>query len=776
MRLSCGPWVLVVAALVCVGHASNAHAAKTPVNIIFDTDMGGDCDDVGAIFMLHGAIERGEANLLATMGCVSSEAIGPALSAINTWFGRPEILVGVLKDPGLLVGPHYTQELARRYPPRFPNRKDFPDVVSLYRKVLARQPDGSVTIVAVGPLRNLANLLQSAADESSPLRGPELIAKKVKRLDVMGGHYPPDAKPKDAEWNFKQDPASAALVCADWPTEVLFNGEGGSTNSGRRVTYEMPEHNPLTMAYRHYPGTGYAGDRLSWDPVSCLVAVRGAAPWYEVVGGGENVVDAKTGVNNWKPHGRGKHSYLVLDRKKPKAEVEKALEDLMTAGKGRPTGLLFDTAYYATAGMCQITSRGSASIGTVAIKAFDQDEKTAWHDRAKSSWIQCQYVDGRKYTVTSYAVSSTDTKRQPLTLELSGSNDGGATWARLDFQMEPGFSERMPRREFIIAKPTKFNIYRLSVTAADGNEGVQISAIELNEAIHCQPKVTATSVVIDRKEVELPVHGRATLNATVAPAQTFGREVVWSSSDPSVAEVRRVGEQIAIVVGKKVGSCTVLAKIDGVQHACKVSVSPSTLPDAWSYSELSAPAIPGEIAYAGGVFRLTGCGHAMSSFWQRVQDQGVFVSRPASDKFELSGQLKGLAPNVGGPLYNRDSRPPSASGLMIREPHSENCGRFVLIQVESTGALVARWRDKSGDVDGGKSKKLGEVTLPVRLKLARTNQGIEFYTSTDGKDWGKPRFTHGANFNGDSRVGLFVCSGNTFASTTATFDLLEISE
>jgi len=28
-----------------------------PVNIIFDTDMGGDCDDVGALFMLHGALK-----------------------------------------------------------------------------------------------------------------------------------------------------------------------------------------------------------------------------------------------------------------------------------------------------------------------------------------------------------------------------------------------------------------------------------------------------------------------------------------------------------------------------------------------------------------------------------------------------------------------------------------------------------------------------------------------------------------------------------------------
>jgi len=272
-------------------------AAAPPVDIIFDTDMGGDCDDVGALFLLHGAVERGEARLLATMGCVSSDAIAPALDAINTCFGRPGIPVGTLKDPGFLVGPHYTAELARRFPHRLPSSQEYPDAITLYRQILAKQPDTSVVIVAVGPLRNIANLLKSAPDEASPLDGSALVATKVKRLDVMGGTYPPTANTQEAEWNFKQDPAAAALVCSSWPTPVLFNGEGGSTSSGRRVTYEMAEHNPLTMSYRHFPWVGFAGDRLSWDPISCLVAVRGAAPWYKVVGGGVNVTDAATGIN-----------------------------------------------------------------------------------------------------------------------------------------------------------------------------------------------------------------------------------------------------------------------------------------------------------------------------------------------------------------------------------------------------------------------------------------------------------------------------------------------
>lgn len=271
-------------------------AAEPTRNIIFDTDMGDDCDDVGALFILHGAAERGDVRLLATMGCVSADAIAPALDAINTWFGRPEIPVGTLKDSGFLAGPHYTAELARRFPRQFPSGKDYPDAVTLYRQVLARQPDGSVVVVAVGPLRNLANLLKSHPDDASPLDGRTLVAKEVKKLEVMGGTYPPNANKKDAEWNFKQDRAAAALVCSTWPTPVFFNGEGGSTCSGRRVTYEMPENNPLTMAYRHYSGVGFAGDRLSWDSISSLVAVRGAAPWYRVVSGGVNATDATTGI------------------------------------------------------------------------------------------------------------------------------------------------------------------------------------------------------------------------------------------------------------------------------------------------------------------------------------------------------------------------------------------------------------------------------------------------------------------------------------------------
>ena len=107
------------AAILLLVTSRTGLAAQPPVNIIFDTDVDHDCDDIGALFILHGAVERGEARLLATIGCTSSDAIAPCLDAINTWFGRPEIPVGTLKDAGFLDHQGFGADILKRYPRKF---------------------------------------------------------------------------------------------------------------------------------------------------------------------------------------------------------------------------------------------------------------------------------------------------------------------------------------------------------------------------------------------------------------------------------------------------------------------------------------------------------------------------------------------------------------------------------------------------------------------------------------------------------------------------------
>src|SRR3982750_2470383 len=68
-----------------------------PVPIIFDSDMGPDYDDVGAITLLHAYADSGRAKILATVASTNYEGVAAVLNVFNTYFKRPGILIGVPK-------------------------------------------------------------------------------------------------------------------------------------------------------------------------------------------------------------------------------------------------------------------------------------------------------------------------------------------------------------------------------------------------------------------------------------------------------------------------------------------------------------------------------------------------------------------------------------------------------------------------------------------------------------------------------------------------------
>jgi hypothetical protein len=112
---------------------------------------------------------------------------------------------------------------------------------------------------------------------------------------------------------------------------------------------------------------------------------------------------------------------------------------------------------------------------------------------------------------------------------------------------------------------------------------------------------------------------------------------------------------------------------------------------------------------------------------------------------------------------------------MIRESLTEKCGRYFLVQVDASGDLVCRWRDKTGDQDDNQKKEFGKVTLPLYLKVSHSDGHVHVFTSVDGQTWGEPKMTYATTFDDQSRIGLFVCSGNTFASTTGSFDKVMVT-
>jgi hypothetical protein len=304
---------------------SAAGAAAAPARILFDSDIGPDCDDAGTMAVLHALADAGEAVVLGMACCTGSEWGAPCLDAINTWYGRPDVPVGTIKTkPGFLCGGgdhKYNERVAKDFPNRLKSGTNAPDAVALYRKVLAAQPDGSVTMVAVGPLPNVAALLDSKADAASPLDGVALVKRKARLLVVMGGRHP-----SGKEWNFEQDGPAAKRVCEAWPTSAVFSGGevGEPVQTGARLGKETPPENPVRKAYELYNGPGK--NRSSWDQTAMLYAIRGEAGLFRLSPEGTIAV-AANGKNDWTAAAGGLHRYLI--KAVPDAEIAKAIDELM---------------------------------------------------------------------------------------------------------------------------------------------------------------------------------------------------------------------------------------------------------------------------------------------------------------------------------------------------------------------------------------------------------------------------------------------------------------
>jgi hypothetical protein len=197
--------------------------------------------------------------------------------------------------------------------------------VSVFRKALAAQPDGSVVVVEAGYSGNLAALLASPADGLSPLTGRELVARKVKRLAIMGGGYPR----RSGENNLEGDPAAAQAVASSWPTPIYWAGYevGDEIHTGNTISKTHPASSPVRVAYEAFVGPN---NRIySYDLVAAFQGIRPNDPSLGTVGPGTNTVTS-TGGNSFTT-GSGQQYYLKLVST---AALTSSIEQLITTLPG----------------------------------------------------------------------------------------------------------------------------------------------------------------------------------------------------------------------------------------------------------------------------------------------------------------------------------------------------------------------------------------------------------------------------------------------------------
>lgn len=273
-----------------------------PVKIIFDTDMESDVDDIGALAMLHGFADRGDAEILATISSSLNPWAAPTIDVINTFYDRPDIPIGNVKTFGVYRNSKYARIISEKYPQDTELGEKAPNAVDVYRSVLEGQPDSSVVIVTVGYVSNLYDLLHSGPDNNSPLNGMELVQKKVKHLVCMGGRFPLQMDP--GRWgNFKPDPRAIQYVAEHWPTQIVFTAGGDFADAipTGSILFEA-EHrpgNPASEAYAIFLESWNRNYHHSADLIAVYVAVKGHEPYFQLRKQGYNHI-FENGTNVWR--------------------------------------------------------------------------------------------------------------------------------------------------------------------------------------------------------------------------------------------------------------------------------------------------------------------------------------------------------------------------------------------------------------------------------------------------------------------------------------------
>lgn len=359
------PFSLVALLALAAFPAAGVKVVHPPVKVIFDTDMLTDFDDVGALACLHALADAGECEILATISSTRGNASVGAVEVINRYYGRPELPVGSPKGMGVMGscpgakskvdpasplceksgtdGGHYKyRKLLADYPGwyRYADADDAPDANEVYRRVLAAQPDGSVTICTVGFLTNIRRLLETKPDDISPMDGKALVAKKVKLWVAMACQYP-----SGKEYNSMWDAESSRIALENWPTPIVFSDfqYGRDCFAGRAVAEMEGERNPVKDVFAgNIPSREEVkkdsakwlqrlfgmGGRAAWDETAVLVAVRGTEPYFNVERGSYRMV-GMDGADEWSPDAEnGPH--LRITEKLSKFEVGRIIDELMT--------------------------------------------------------------------------------------------------------------------------------------------------------------------------------------------------------------------------------------------------------------------------------------------------------------------------------------------------------------------------------------------------------------------------------------------------------------
>lgn len=275
-------WIAILFLLAAVAPDATAQKKKP---VVIDTDIGADIDDAFALAL---AIASPELDIRGITTVGRGGGPDPFVQHISkerdedrawlvcrflTQVGLKNIPVAAGADPQP-KSPLDWQIQYRRHPAAIYNRTLKPvkeSAVELMAR-LVKDADGELTIIALGPLTNVARLIKDQPD----------AAKKIKRIVLMGGSvavgYDGKLKP-EPEWNIESDiPAAKAVFKSGLPLTVIPLDVTATLKLEKKNRDAIfSARTPLTWQIQNLYELWDRETPILFDPVTVMAAINESA-------------------------------------------------------------------------------------------------------------------------------------------------------------------------------------------------------------------------------------------------------------------------------------------------------------------------------------------------------------------------------------------------------------------------------------------------------------------------------------------------------------------
>lgn len=272
-------WIAIALLLMA---ATPAALAQKKIPVVIDTDIGADIDDAFALGLAIASPEL-EIRGITTVGRGGGpdpyvQHISKARDEDRAWLvcrfltqvGLKNIPVAAGDDPQPKSSIDW-QIQYRRHPAAIYNRtlKPVKESAAALTARLAREADGELTLIALGPLTNVARLIKEHPKE----------ARRLKRIVLMGGSiaFGYNGKPTpEPEWNIETDIAAARTVFASGLPLTVIPLDVTATLKLETKQREaiFAAHTPLTWQVQNLYELWDRPKPILFDPVAVMAVIN----------------------------------------------------------------------------------------------------------------------------------------------------------------------------------------------------------------------------------------------------------------------------------------------------------------------------------------------------------------------------------------------------------------------------------------------------------------------------------------------------------------------